>query len=145
MRHRISIRGSVRPSHPSVRRSDTPLLIIAQMTHCVACLGLLGLWRNCLSVSDAPVQQGYPSRLQVDRGRICGHLIIWAGAVRQKTTKTNKKLMCDREILPGPNSTRCTTVRRILFSLAYCYQEQHFNSFALFRTKHLYLYVKNQL
>ena len=38
----------------------------------------------------------YPSRVQVDRGRICGHLIIWAGAVRPKTTKTNKKLMGDR-------------------------------------------------
>ena len=30
---------------------------------------------------------GYPSRVQVGGGHILGHLIIWAGAVRQKTAK----------------------------------------------------------
>ena len=34
---------------------------------------------------------GYPSRVRVGRGHIWGHSIIWAGAVRPKTTKTQKK------------------------------------------------------
>ena len=33
---------------------------------------------------------GYPSRVRVGRGCIWGHLITWAGAVRPKTTKTQK-------------------------------------------------------
>ena len=38
---------------------------------------------------------GYPSRVRVGRGRIGGHWIIWAGAVRPKTAKTKKKVKCD--------------------------------------------------
>ena len=34
---------------------------------------------------------GYPSRVRVGRGCIWGHSIIWAGAVRPKTAKTQKK------------------------------------------------------
>ena len=34
---------------------------------------------------------GYPGRIEVSRGRIWGHFIIWAGAVRSKTAKTKKK------------------------------------------------------
>ena len=41
---------------------------------------------------------GYPSRVWVDRGRIWGHLVTWAGAVRAKTAKTKK---CTRRI-DGP-------------------------------------------
>ena len=33
---------------------------------------------------------GYPSRVQVGRGRNLGHQIIWAGAVKPKTAKTPK-------------------------------------------------------
>ena len=34
---------------------------------------------------------GYPSRVQVGRGHIWGYFIIWAGAVRPKNAKTQKK------------------------------------------------------
>ena len=34
---------------------------------------------------------GYPSRVRVGRGPICGHSIIWVGTVRPKTAKTQKK------------------------------------------------------
>ena len=49
----------------------------------------------CLQSEQNVHQQGrihgYPSRLRVGRGCIWGHLIIWEGAVRPKTTKKNKK------------------------------------------------------
>ena len=49
-------------------------------------------------VSDRYRKQGrihsYLSQLQVGKGRILGHLIIWAGALRPKTAKT-KKVKCD--------------------------------------------------
>ena len=38
------------------------------------------------------------TRVRVGRGCICGHLIIWSGAVRPKTakkTKNKKKVKCD--------------------------------------------------
>ena len=34
---------------------------------------------------------GYPSRVRVGRGPNRGHFIIWAGAVRPETSKTQKK------------------------------------------------------
>ena len=41
---------------------------------------------------------GYPSRVRAGRGRILGHSIIWARAVRPKTAKTQKKVKCDGQI-----------------------------------------------
>ena len=44
---------------------------------------------------------GYPSRVQVGRGHNWGHQIIWAGAVKPKIPKTQKKVKCD-----GPTDGR---------------------------------------
>ena len=45
---------------------------------------------------------GYPSRVRVGRGRIWGHFIIWARAMRPKTAKTLNKVCWTNGPTDGP-------------------------------------------
>ena len=64
------------------------LLILSQVTGVVTLL-------KSLRTKHFHSKQGrihsYPSGMRVGRGFFCGHLIIWAGAVKPKTVKKNKK------------------------------------------------------
>ena len=51
-------------------------------------------WKLLRTLTRSRRKHSYPSRVQVGRSRIWGHLIIWAGAVRPKTANPQKK-KCD--------------------------------------------------
>ena len=54
-----------------------------------------GQWAGDGAVVKQGRIHGYPSRMRVGRGHNWGHQIIWAGAVRPKTTKKQKIVKCD--------------------------------------------------
>ena len=80
------VHRSIKPWNCSRIRN---VLVILQVVISIFFEGFRKKWRSYKQVRI----HSYPSRVRVDRGRIWGHLITWAGAVRPKTAKKNKKIV----------------------------------------------------